>query len=127
MHCKHLRRVVRSWKTRNRCFCFFNQYFSITEEKALNQNNAAQKGANVRKTVPKSRLLSLSTFELILWTASVLVTSAAFFIFDRRSWMNLAVSITGVTSLAFCSKGNPAGQVLIIALSLIHISEPTRH
>ena len=79
MHFKHLRRVVRSWKTRNRCFCFFNQYFSITEEKALNQNNAAQKGANVRKTVPKSRLLSLSTFELILWTASVLVTSAAFF------------------------------------------------
>lgn len=86
----------------------------------MSQNNAAQKGANVRKTVPKSRLLSLSTFELILWTASVLVTSAAFFIFDRRSWINLAVSITGVTSLAFCSKGNPAGQVLIIAFSVLY-------
>ena len=72
----------------------------------MSQNNAAQDHAKVRKnTAPKSRLLSLSTFELILWTASVLVTSAAFFIFDRRSWMNLAVSITGVTSLAFCSKG----------------------
>ena len=86
----------------------------------MNQNNAAQDHAKVRKTVPKSRLLSLSTFELILWTASVLVTSAAFFIFDRRNWMNLAVSITGVTSLAFCSKGNPAGQVLIIAFSVLY-------
>lgn len=87
----------------------------------MSQNNAAQDHAKVRKnTAPKSRLLSLSTFELILWTASVLVTSAAFFIFDRRSWMNLAVSVTGVTSLAFCSKGNPAGQVLIIAFSALY-------
>lgn len=67
------------------------------------------------------RLLAYFTkFELILWTSSVAVILTAFLIFDRVGWLSLAASLVGVTSLIFCAKGNPAGQVLIIIFAILY-------
>lgn len=67
------------------------------------------------------RLLAYFTkFELILWTSSVAVILTAFLIFDRVGWLSLAASLVGVTSLIFCAKGNPTGQVLIIIFAILY-------
>jgi len=33
------------------------------------------------------------------------------YLFDRTNYLTLAASLTGVTSLIFCAKGNPFGQL----------------
>lgn len=58
--------------------------------------------------------------EIILWFSSVLVIIASFFAFKSESYLTLVASIVGVTSLIFCAKGNPFGQVLMIAFSVIY-------
>lgn len=58
--------------------------------------------------------------EIILWFSSVLVIVASFFAFKSESYLTLVASIVGVTSLIFCAKGNPFGQVLMIAFSVIY-------
>lgn len=58
--------------------------------------------------------------ELILWFGSVTAIIAAFLIFDRESYMTLAASLIGVTSLIFNAKGNPFGQVLMVIFSLFY-------
>lgn len=58
--------------------------------------------------------------EWLLWGGSVAGILLAFLAFDRESWMTLAASLIGVTSLIFCAKGNPAGQVLMILFSLFY-------
>ena len=44
----------------------------------------------------------------------------SFSIFDRESYLTLIASLIGVTSLIFNAKGNPIGQALMIAFSLIY-------
>lgn len=58
--------------------------------------------------------------EIILWTTSVAFIISSFFIFSSESLLTLSASLIGVTSLIFCAKGNPAGQVLMIIFSLIY-------
>lgn len=58
--------------------------------------------------------------EWLLWGGSVAGILLAFLVFDRESWMTLGASLIGVTSLIFCAKGNPAGQVLMILFSLFY-------
>lgn len=58
--------------------------------------------------------------EYALWGGSAALVLAAFLIFDRGAYLTLAASLIGVTSLIFCAKGNPIGQVLIIAFSLLY-------
>ncbi|WP_156036803.1 nicotinamide riboside transporter PnuC [Ruminococcus sp. HUN007] len=58
--------------------------------------------------------------EIILWLSSVMLVMTAFFAFDRTNCLSLIASLTGVTSLIFNAKGNPAGQVLMIAFSLLY-------
>lgn len=58
--------------------------------------------------------------ELLLWGCSMGFILLAFAAFDRGSVLTLAASLVGATSLIFCAKGNPAGQVLIILFSLIY-------
>lgn len=55
-----------------------------------------------------------TTGELLLWGLSVPAIIVSFLIFDRDSWVTLAASIIGVTSLIFNAKGNPLGPLLII-------------
>lgn len=58
--------------------------------------------------------------ELLLWSISALTIIVSFILFDRESYLTLAASLTGITSLIFCSKGNPVGQVLMIVFSIIY-------
>ncbi len=46
--------------------------------------------------------------------------TASFCIFDRVGYLTLAASLIGVTSLIFNAKGNPFGQVLMIAFSVLY-------
>ena len=52
--------------------------------------------------------------EKILWSVSVFCIIVAFIIFDRNNYITLTASLIGITSLIFCAKGNPIGQVLIV-------------
>ena len=61
-----------------------------------------------------------STTEIILWCSSVILIITSFFIFDRTNYMTLSASLIGVTSLIFCAKGNPFGQVLMVVFSLLY-------
>lgn len=61
-----------------------------------------------------------STGERLLWGGSVLLILAAFLVFDRVNYLNLAASLVGVTSLIFAAKANPIGQVLMIVFSLLY-------
>ena len=58
--------------------------------------------------------------EIALWSSSVILIIVSFLIFDRANYMTLIASLIGVTSLIFCAKGNPIGQVLIIVFSLLY-------
>lgn len=61
-----------------------------------------------------------SNMELILWSVSVVFIIVSFCIFDRESYLTLIASLIGVTSLIFNAKGNPIGQALMIAFSLLY-------
>ena len=58
--------------------------------------------------------------ELLLWSSSVILIIAFFFMFDRESYLTLVASLIGITALIFSAKGNPLGQVLIIIFSLFY-------
>lgn len=61
-----------------------------------------------------------SAAELCIWIGSVVAIVAAFLIFDRTNPVSLACSVIGVTSLIFCAKGNPIGQVLIMLFAVLY-------
>ena len=56
--------------------------------------------------------------EIALWSGSVILIVLSFLIFDRSNGLTLIASLIGVTSLIFCAKGNPVGQVLMIVFSI---------
>lgn len=58
--------------------------------------------------------------EKLLWTISVLSIVGAFLCFDRANYMTLAASLVGATSLIYSAKGNPIGQALMIAFSVLY-------
>lgn len=58
--------------------------------------------------------------ELALWGSSVAVIIISFLAFDRTNFLTLIASLIGVTSLIFSAKGNPVGQILMIAFSMIY-------
>lgn len=58
--------------------------------------------------------------EITLWSLSVALIVAAFLLFDRESYLTLAASLIGVTSLILNAKGHPVGQVLMILFSLLY-------
>ena len=58
--------------------------------------------------------------EIALWCGSVILIILSFLIFDRSGYMTLTASLIGVTSLIFCAKGNPFGQVLMIIFSILY-------
>ncbi len=68
----------------------------------------------------KAALGYFSKGEIILWSFSVLLIMASFVIFDRGNYLTLSASLIGATSLIFCAKGNPVGQVLIVIFSVIY-------
>lgn len=58
--------------------------------------------------------------EMVLWLGSLLFILVSFFVFDRANYLTLITSLIGATSLIFCAKGNPFGQVLMIVFGLIY-------
>lgn len=58
--------------------------------------------------------------EIILWCVSAVLIIASFIIFDRESYLTLAASLIGVTSLIFNAKGNPFGQLLMVIFSILY-------
>ena len=61
-----------------------------------------------------------SKFEIALWSVSNLLIIVSFLIFDRENYMTLIASVIGITSLIFCAKGNPFGQLLMVIFSIIY-------
>ena len=58
--------------------------------------------------------------ELLLWFSSLALIIISFLAFDRESYLTLAASLIGVTSLIFCAKGNPFGQALMVLFSVLY-------
>ncbi|MCM1007874.1 MAG: nicotinamide riboside transporter PnuC [Ruminococcus flavefaciens] len=61
-----------------------------------------------------------SKSEIILWCISIILIVVSFVIFDRESFLTLAASLIGVTSLIFNAKGNPFGQFLMVIFSVLY-------
>lgn len=61
-----------------------------------------------------------SKAEIILWSLSTMLILVSFAIFDRENYLTLSASLLGVTSLIYCAKGNPFGQVLMVLFSLLY-------
>ena len=61
-----------------------------------------------------------SKLEMALWSGSALLIIVSFCLFDRQNYLTLLASLIGVTSLIFCAKGNPFGQVLMVVFSLVY-------
>ncbi len=70
--------------------------------------------------LPVSPSKYFSRLELFLWCSSVIAIVAGFLIFDGNGYLTLLASLVGVTSLIFNAKGNPIGQALMIAFSLMY-------
>ncbi len=68
----------------------------------------------------KSAIRYFSKGELALWGVSVFCILLSFWLFDRENYFTLLSSLIGVTSLIFCAKGHPFGQLLIILFSLLY-------
>ena len=68
----------------------------------------------------KSFFAYFTLTEKLLWCGSVVFISASFLIFDGKDYLKLFSSLLGVTSLIFCAKGNPFGQVLMILFSTVY-------
>ena len=58
--------------------------------------------------------------ERLLWSCSILLILLSFLLFDSGSILSRVASLVGATSLIFCAKGNPIGQVLMIIFSLLY-------
>lgn len=58
--------------------------------------------------------------ELMLWSISATLILLAFCLFDRESYLTLAASLIGVTSLIFNAKGDSTGQLLMVIFSLLY-------
>ncbi len=61
-----------------------------------------------------------SRCEKILWSTTTAGILLAFFIFDGKDPLTLTASLVGATALIFNAKGNPFGQVLMVAFSIIY-------
>jgi len=68
----------------------------------------------------KALFTYFSKAELTLWLCSLSVILISFLCFDRENYLTLTASLIGVSSLIFCAKGNPVGQVLMIIFSLFY-------
>ena len=59
-------------------------------------------------------------FELGLWSGSTLAVLVTFLLFDRSNYLSLLASLIGVTSLIFCAKGHPIGQLLMVIFGILY-------
>lgn len=62
----------------------------------------------------------LSIGEWVLWLVSVVAIVLSFVLFGCGDYLTLVASLIGVTSLIFNAKGNPVGQALMVAFSIMY-------
>ena len=63
---------------------------------------------------------NFTKWELALWSGSCTLIVAAHLFWGGEGGLSLWASLIGATSLIFCAKGNPLGQVLMILFSLLY-------
>ena len=68
----------------------------------------------------KKALNYFSKFEIMLWFSSISLITISFLLFDRSNYLTLVASLIGATSLIFCAKGNPIGQMLMIIFGSLY-------
>lgn len=61
-----------------------------------------------------------SKVEWALWTSSLLLIIISFLAFGGDGYLTLVASLVGATSLIYCAKGNPIGQVLMIIFGALY-------
>lgn len=67
-----------------------------------------------------AKLKYFTKAEWTLWLGSIGVILLSFVVFQQNDYLSLTASLIGVTALIFNAKGNPFGQVLGIAFSLLY-------
>ena len=68
----------------------------------------------------KTKTKYFSTFEILLWSLSVLFIVLSYLIFDRSNAFALVSSIIGITALVFVAKGNPIGQIIMVVFCFMY-------
>lgn len=68
----------------------------------------------------KSMINYFTKAEIAIWFFSVLFVVVSFLVFDSKNCLTLIASLIGTTSLIFNAKGNPIGQILMIAFSVLY-------
>lgn len=68
----------------------------------------------------KDAVKYFSKGEWCLFLSSLSLITLSFCLFDRSDYLNLIASLIGATSLIFCAKGNPVGQMLMIIFSVLY-------
>lgn len=58
--------------------------------------------------------------DLVLFGGSVALILGSFFLFHQSDVLSLIASLVGVTSLTFCAKGHPIGQMLMIVFAILY-------
>ena len=66
------------------------------------------------------KLKYFSNVEWALWLSSLLFIIISFLAFDGDGYLTLVASLVGATSLIYCAKGNPIGQVLMIIFGALY-------
>lgn len=61
-----------------------------------------------------------SRLEILLWGGSAALILLSFLLFDRENYLALCASLLGVTSLIYCAKLHPLGQMLMVLFSLLY-------
>ena len=66
------------------------------------------------------KLKYFSNIEWALWLSSLLFIIISFLAFGGDGYLTLVASLVGATSLIYCAKGNPIGQVLMIIFGALY-------
>ena len=66
------------------------------------------------------KLKYFSNVEWALWLSSLLFIIISFLAFGGDGYLTLVASLVGATSLIYCAKGNPIGQVLMIVFGALY-------
>ena len=64
--------------------------------------------------------LYLPKSALLIWAFSFVVICASFFIFEGENYLSLISSLLGITSIIYCSKGNPIGHAFGIIFCILY-------
>lgn len=90
----------------------------------IDKNKFERTGTLPEKVKTMTKLKDLLDYfsqkEKFLWCSSVLLILISFVLFDGENYLTLLASLIGVTSLIFCAKGNPFGQLLMVIFSLLY-------